>query len=114
MPAAFSGLAAVFGAALAPIAQDGIWHATTLTDTGAGGVSPATVDVPIRLVVESLSAEARIGLPRDAVRLVVLRAGLTGAIRLDDGVSVDGVTYRVTQADTDPAGAAFTLVGVPA
>lgn len=114
MPAAFSGLAAVFGAALAPLTQDGVWHATTLSDTGVGGVSPTAVDVPVRLVVEGLSAEARLGLPRDAVRLVVLRGGLTGAIRLDDSVSVDGATYRVVQADADPAGVSFSLVGVPA
>ncbi len=112
--APLDNLGAVFGAALAPLAQDGLLHATTLTDTGTGGVTASVADSPVKLLVEGLSAADRIGLPRNAVRLIVLSAGLPGVIALDDSVTVGGATYRVIQVDTDTAGASFSLVGVPA
>lgn len=108
-----SGLQAVFGAALAPLAADGVLHATTLADAGGGGFTASFVDTPVKVVVESLSATDRIGLPRNAVRLTVLCAGLAAPVALDDGVTVNGTTYRVTSVDTDAAGASTTLVGVP-
>jgi hypothetical protein len=109
-----SGLSAVFGAALAPLAADGVLHSTTLADTGAGGVAASFVDCPVKVLVESLSDADRIGLPRDAVRLTVLRAGLAVPVALDDSLTVGSETFRVTGVDRDPAGASFVLVGVPA
>lgn len=109
-----SALPAVFGAALAPLAADGVLHSTTLADTGGGGLAATFTDRPVKVVVESLSAADRIGLPRHAVRLTVLCAGLAAPVQLDDSLTVSGATYRVTSVDRDPAGASFVLVGVPA
>ncbi|MCW6510982.1 hypothetical protein [Lichenifustis flavocetrariae] len=108
------GLRAVFGSAFGALYGDGVLHKTTLTDDGIGGVTATAIDSGVKVLVESLSAQDKIGLPRNAVHLTVLRAGLTAGIALDDSVTVDGATYRVVQVDTDPAGAAFALVGVPA
>ena len=95
---------------------DGTLHKVSLTDDGADGFASTTTDSPVKALVESLSDRDRAagGLPRTAVRLSVLRAGLATEIALDDGLTLAGVTYRVVQVDTDPVGAAYSLVGVAA
>lgn len=110
------GLQAVFGAAFAALYADGTLHKATLTDDGTGSFTAATTDVPIKVLAESVSDRDRAagGLPRAGTTLSVLRAGLAMAIALDDSLTVAGVTYRVVQVDTDPAAAAYRLVGVPA
>ena len=109
-------LAAVFGAALAPLFLNGILHKVTDADTGAGGFAPATQDYPVKVAVEALSDRARAasGFPDPAVRIDLLAAGLAVQPDLDDLVTVSGRTYRIIRVDTDPAGAAFALVAVPA
>jgi hypothetical protein len=111
-----SSLQAVFGAAFAALYDDGVLHKVSLTDDGHGGFSSATTDTPVKVLVDGLSEAERAagGLPRDAVRLTVLRAGLVGGIAIDDGVTTGNATYRVIQTGTDPAGAAAILVAVPA
>lgn len=110
------GLQAVFGAAFSTLFADGVLHKTTLTDDGADGFAASSVDQPIKVMLESLSDQERVavGLPRTAVRLTVLAAGLTGTIEIDDSVEVAGSTFRITQVAGDIAGASFALTGVPA
>lgn len=110
-----AGMQAVFGAAFGALYQDGVLHSVIATDDGLGGFTSTAVDTPIKLLVDSLSDTDRAagGLPRTAVRITVLRAGMPGAIDVDDQISVSGASYRVLQAETDPAGASFALVAVP-
>jgi hypothetical protein len=110
-----SSLQAVFGAAFAALYDDGVWHRVIAADDGQGGFSTTTADLPVKVLVDSLSEVERAagGLPRGAVRLTVLRAGLGAAVAIDDGLATGGASFRVTQVDTDPAGAAYTLVAVP-
>ena len=110
-----AGLQAIFGAALGALYGDGVLHRVTSTDDGFGGFTPTALDSPVKLLVDSLSDADRAagGLPRPAVRITVLRAGLPGPIDIDDRITTEGASYRVLQAETDPAGASFTLVAVP-
>ena len=110
------GLRAVFGAAFGGLFNDGVLHKARLTDDGAGGFTAQGTDSPAKILVESLSEQARAagGLPRDAVILTVLRAGLPADITLDDSLTVNGATYRVIAVGVDAAGASFSVTGVPA
>lgn len=110
------GLQAVFGAAFGALYADGVLHRTTTADDGADSFTASTTDVPIKVLVESLSDRDRAvaGLPRTAVTLNVLAAGLGTAIALDDSITVGNASYRVIQVDTDAAQASYALIGVPA
>ena len=113
---ALQGLGDLFGAALAPLATDGVLHKTTTVDDGAGGFSTTTLDLPIRLVMVSASDKARVasGLPTDAVAMTVFQAGLPVTIRVDDSITTAGTTYRVVAATAEPAGVSIDVTGVPA
>lgn len=116
MPFLDGSLRTVFGAAFGSLFSDGVLHKVTLSDDSVGGFAATTTAIPVKVQIESVSERDRIGggLPRTAVGLTVLAAGLASPIALDDSVTVDGVTYRVVQTEVDPAGASFALVGVPA
>lgn len=109
------GLQAVFGAAFASLYDDGVLHKTTLTDDGAGGFAMSTAESPVKVLVQTLSDADRAanGLPLAAVNLSVLRAGLGTTVDIDDGVTVNGVSYRVLRSESDAAQASYTLAAVP-
>ncbi len=115
MPLLDGDLQNIFGAALGAVYLDGVLHKIVASDTGAGGFSTATTDHPVKAMVEAVSDRARAasGLPLPSVSISVLRAGLPVSVDLDDLVTVSGRTYRVIRADTDAAGAAFSLIAVP-
>ena len=110
-----NGLQAVFRAAFASLYDDGVFHKTTVTDDGAGGFVTSTEDSPVRVLVQTLSDAGRAasGLPLAAVNLSVLRAGLLTTIDIDDGVTVNGVSYRVLRSEADAVQASYTLAAVP-
>lgn len=109
-------LAALFGAAFAPLYRDATLTKLAPTDDGAGGFTTVPTPYPARAMVDSVSDAARAasGIPDEAVTLSVLRAGLDASLDLDDEVAVGGNTYRIVRVGTDPAGAAYTAVAVPA
>ena len=109
-------LAALFGAAFAPLYRDATLIQTVPADDGAGGFAVTRTATPAKVLVEALSARARAasGLPEPAVSLSVLRAGLAASVDLDDEVAVGAETYRIIRVATDPAGAAYAVVAVPA
>ena len=108
-------LAALFGAAFAPLYRDATLTKLAPTDDGAGGFTTVPTTFPAKVLVEAVSDRARAasGIPDPAVTLSVLRAGLGAALDLDDEVATGGATYRVIRVDTDPAGAAYHAVAVP-
>ena len=108
-------LAALFGAAFAPLYRDATLFKLAPADDGAGGFSVTPTAFPARALVEAVSDRARAasGLPDPAVTLSVLRSGLAASLDLDDEVAVGGATFRVIRVDTDPAGAAYGAVAVP-
>jgi hypothetical protein len=110
------GLQAVFGAAFAALYADGVLHSTTTADDGADSFTASATDVPIKVLVESLSDRDRAaaGLPRTAVTLSVLAAGLGATIALDDSITVGSASYRVVQVDMDAAQSSYAVIGVPA
>lgn len=110
------GLAAVFGAAFGAVMTDAVLHKVRQTETGRGGSTVATTDYPVKAGLDAVGAgdRAASGIPASAIRITVLRAGLSVSVDLDDEVSVGGATYRAIRVDTDPAGAAFMLLAVPA
>lgn len=109
-------LAAVLGAALGAVFRNGSLLKMQETDTGTGRFTAAATSYPVKLSLEALTASDRAasGLPLAAVRLTVLRAGLPVTVDLDDGLAVDGATYRVVKVETDAAQAAYALAAVPA
>lgn len=113
---ALQGLPRLFGAALAPLARDGVLHTTTTADDGLGGFTTTTVDVPAKVVVDSLSERDRVasGLPADTVMLTVFRAGLTAFPRIDDGITVDDVGYRIVGVTHGAGGVSIGVTAVPA
>ena len=113
---ALQALVRLFGAALAPLATDGVLHRTTTSDDGAGSFTVGTVDVPVRLVVGGMSERARVtgGLAADTVKLTVFQAGLTGSIAIDDSITTGGTTYRVVATTAGPGAVATDVVAVPA
>ena len=108
-------LAALFGAAFAPLYRDATLLKTVPADDGAGGFAVTSRASPAKVLVEAVSDRARAasGLPEPAVALSVLRAGLAASLDLDDEVTVGAATYRVIRVGTDPAGAAYSAVAVP-
>ena len=108
-------LAALFGAAFAPLYRDATLIRLAPSDDGAGGFVTAPTSTPAKVLVEAVSDRARAasGIPDEAVTLSVLCAGLGHALDLDDEVAVGGETYRVIRVGTDPAGAAYQAVAVP-
>ncbi len=108
-------LAALFGAAFAPLYRDATLAKLAPADDGAGGFTTAPTVHAAKAIVESVSDAARAasGIPASAVTLSVLRAGLGATLDLDDEVTVGGATYRVIRVGTDPAGAAYTAAAVP-
>lgn len=110
------GLGAVFGAAFGSLYGDGVLHQTTTVDNGAGGFSASTADSAVKVLIDTVSDADRVagGLPRAVVTLTVLRSGLAVSVDIDDTITADGVTYRVIDVGTDPAGAAYTITAVPA
>lgn len=109
-------LAALFGAAFAPLYRDATLIKTVPADDGVGGFTVTSTATPAKVLVEALSDRARAasGLPEPAVSLSMLRAGLAASLDLDDAVTVESATYRVIRVGTDPAGAAYSAVAVPA
>lgn len=109
-------LAALFGAAFATLYRDATLMKSSSVGDGAGGFAVTTVPYPAKVLVEAVSSRARAasGLPDPAVTLSVLRAGLAVSVDLDDEIAVANATYRVIRVDTDPAGAAYGVVAVPA
>lgn len=112
---ALNGLQAVFGAAFASLYDDGVLHKTTVTDDGAGGFLTSTADSPVKVLVQTLSDADRAasGLPLAAVNLSLLRAGLVSTVDIDDGVTVNGVSYRILRSEADAVPASYTLAAVP-
>lgn len=108
-------LAAVFGAAFGAVFADGMLHKITRTDTGTGGFSIAQTDYPVKLSPATIGAAERVtsGIPANATKASVLRAGLPVSIDLDDGLFFGGSTYRVIGVGSDPAGAVAVLTLVP-
>ncbi len=108
-------LAALFGAAFAPLYSDATLAKLAPRDDGAGGFAVVATTSPAKALVEAVSDRARAasGLPETAVTLSVLRAGLGAELALDDEVTVGATTYRVIRVETDPAGAAYTALAVP-
>jgi hypothetical protein len=88
----------------------------TETATGTGGFTVTAKDYPVKLSLDSASSTERAasGLPNDAVRLLILRAGLPASVDVDDQVTVTGTTYRVIKVETDVAAASFVVTAVPA
>jgi hypothetical protein len=109
-------LAALFGAAFAPLYRDAILTKLTPADDGAGGFTTTPMSTPAKILIEAVSDAARAasGIPDEAVTLSVLRAGLGATLDLDDEVKMGPDTYRVIRVATDPAGAAYQAVAVPA
>ncbi len=116
MPLLGGGLAAVFGAAFGSVLADATFHKAQHADTGAGGFAVTTADYPVKLSLDAVGAGERAadGVPASAVRLTVLRAGLPAAVDLDDTFTVGGATFRAIKVDTDPVGAAYAVLAVPA
>lgn len=116
MPLLDSALGAVFGAALAPLMRDAVLHKVAEAGAPGGRFTATTTDYPVKASRDSVSATDRAasGLPADAVRLVVLLAGLPVTVELDDGLTLGGASYRVIGVEGDPAGAAAIATGVPA
>ncbi len=110
------GLAAVFGAAFGAVLADGTLHKMQQVGSGTGGFAVTATDYPAKLCLDSVEANERAasGIPNSAVKLTVLRAGLPVTVDLDDELTLGGATYRAIKVDTDPAGAAFAVVAVPA
>ena len=108
-------LAALFGAAFAPLYRDATLTKLAPTDDGAGGFTTSPTPYPAKALVEDVSDAARAasGIPDDAVTLSVLRAGLGATLDLDDEVMLGADTYRIIRVGTDPAGAAYRAVAVP-
>jgi hypothetical protein len=109
-------LAAVLGAAFGAVFRDGVLHKMAKADLGTGGFTATATDYPVKVSLDQLGATERVatGIPNAAVRLILLRSGLAVAVDLDDGVTVEGATYRIIKVDTDPAMAAYSLMAVPA
>ncbi len=109
-------LAALLGAAFGSLYADAVLHKVVTTDLASGGFSVATTDYPAKAMIETLSDQARAasGLPQESVSISLLRGGLRAAADLDDSVSIAGAAYRVIRVETDPAGAAWSLIAVPA
>lgn len=116
MPLLDGDLQTIFGAAFAAFYLDAVLHKVATADAGTGGFAVGTADHPVKAMVEALSDRARAasGLPLPAVSISLLRAGLPVSVDLDDLVTVSSKTYRVIRVDIDPAGAAWSLVAVPA
>lgn len=116
MPLLDGDLAALFGAAFASLYGDATVTRPTPTDDGAGGFAVTPVTYPAKALADAGSDRARAasGLPESSVTLSVLRAGLGVRLDLDDEITLAGATYRVIRVETDPAGAAYRAVGVPA
>ena len=109
-------LARLFGSAFGAFYLDATLHKVTPSDNGSGGYAVATMDYPIKAMIESLSDKARAtsGLPLTAVDMSLLRSGMSVAVALDDLVTVSGQTYRIIRVATDPAGVAWSIAAVPA
>lgn len=116
MPLLDGDLAGLFGSAFSVFYLDATLHKVTSTDDGSGGYAVATVDYPIKAMIEAMSDKARAasGLPLTAVDMSLLRRGMSIAVALDDLVTVSGQTYRIIRVETDPAGAAWSVAAVAA
>ncbi len=109
------GLARIFGTAFGAVYVDATLIKGVFTDDGGGGFAVASTDIPVKAMVERVSDRARAasGLPDTAVTISVLRAGLAVPVALDDALTLSGQTYRAIRVETDPAGAAWSIVAVP-
>ncbi len=105
----------LFGAVFAAVYRDATLAKSTDTDTGTGGFAVAATNRPVKAMVSAMSDRARAdrALPESAVTISLLRAGMTAGVDLDDLVFVAGLGYRIIRVESDPAGAAWSVVAVP-
>jgi hypothetical protein len=109
-------LRAVFGAAFAPLLLDGTLHVAVKDADGGMILPPVFIDVPVKGHRDEIGDRQRAdwGVPDRAVRLIVLQAGVAAAPTLDDKITLAGGRWRIGTVDSDPAGAAWVLTGMPA
>ncbi|MGK9168023.1 hypothetical protein KXR53_17070 [Inquilinus limosus] len=111
-----STLRAVFGAAFAPLLLDGTLHVAAKDADGQVILPPAFADVPVKGHRDDAGDRQRTdwGIPGQAVRLIVLQAGVVSEPTLDDEITLAGGRWRISSIERDPAGAAWIVTGVPA
>lgn len=116
MPFADTDLAAILGAALAPLLQTGTLHRSLRIDDGAGGSTLTSADYPISAEPLEWSEQSRPdgAVPTASASCRVLRAGLPVPIAIDDRLTLQNRLWRVTGSRLDGAGVAFALTLVPA
>lgn len=109
-------LRVVFGAAFAPLLLDGTLHVAAKDTDGGMILPPVFADVPVKGHRDEIGDLQRAdwGVPDRAVRLIVLQAGVAATPTLDDEITLAGGRWRISTVDSDPAGAAWVLTGVPA
>lgn len=109
-------LRAVFGAAFAPLLLDGTLHVAAKDADGGVILPPVFFDVPVKGHRDEIGDRQRAdwGAPDQAVRLIVLQAGVAAAPTLDDEITLAGGRWRISTIESEPAGAAWILTGVPA
>lgn len=109
-------LRAVFGAAFAPLLLDGALHVAAKDADGGMILPPVFADVPVKGHRDEIGDRQRAdwGIPDQAIRLIVLQAGVAAAPTLDDEITLAGGRWRISTIESEPAGAAWILTGVPA
>lgn len=105
---------AVFGAYFTV----GTLHRLALDANGLVIQPPSFTDAPIKVQVDSISANERAvsggTIPDKAVRILLLTGGVSPAPTQDDEITADGVRYRIAAPiKSDPAKIGWDLIAVP-
>lgn len=113
---------ALFGEVFGSLYLAGTLTRQTLVDNGKGGGTSTTAEQPCKVQVDACTASMRAqdGYTDDDVRLIVLKAGITGG-ELDTDCQVTptegdhaGITYDIQSHTDDPAGSYWECRGKPA
>lgn len=108
-------IAAVFGSVFGTFYLDATLQRVTLIPDGEGGGTTSSVSVACKAQRDSITEAMRAagGYTQNDARFLILRSPTVGIITSDDRLDHEGVTWALSNPESDPAGSYWAVRATP-